>query len=168
MIFNELRAQAAPASGPDLFHIHGQNQYGEPATAPILEVMLSGGGAYAHRDGISVSGQRNITAGKAPNVEATEHLARAAVGLSHAGLVARGLGEEVQLQPLVESLKSGRVQADKRKYMESKNYYERLVEITYDAMMRGIELVGTSSPAAPPGSSHTLGCAVFAMGELGS
>ncbi|WP_158290088.1 hydantoinase B/oxoprolinase family protein [Ramlibacter sp. WS9] len=65
-------AQAAPASGPDLFHIHGLNQYGEPATAPILEVMLSGGGAYAHRDGITVSGQRNITAGKAPNVEATE------------------------------------------------------------------------------------------------
>lgn len=65
-------AQAAPASGPDLFHIHGKNQYGEPATAPILEVMLSGGGAYAHRDGINVSGQRNITAGKAPNVEATE------------------------------------------------------------------------------------------------
>ncbi|WJR75847.1 hydantoinase B/oxoprolinase family protein [Bradyrhizobium sp. NP1] len=65
-------AQAAPASGPDLFHIHGKNQYGEPATAPILEVMLSGGGAYSHRDGINVSGQRNITAGKAPNVEATE------------------------------------------------------------------------------------------------
>ena len=65
-------AQAAPASGPDLFHIHGRNQYGEPATAPILEVMLSGGGAYVHRDGINVSGQRNITAGKAPNVEATE------------------------------------------------------------------------------------------------
>ncbi|MDZ4086085.1 MAG: glutamate--cysteine ligase, partial [Tabrizicola sp.] len=40
-------------------------------------------------------------------------LARAAVGLSHAGLVARGLGEEVQLLPLVESLKTGRVQADK-------------------------------------------------------
>ena len=40
-------------------------------------------------------------------------LARAAVGLSHAGLVARGLGEEVQLLPLVESLKSGRVQADR-------------------------------------------------------
>lgn len=65
-------AQSAPASGPDLFHIHGKNQYGEPATAPILEVMLSGGGAYTHRDGINVSGQRNITAGRAPNVEATE------------------------------------------------------------------------------------------------
>ena len=35
------------------------------------------------------------------------------MGLSHAGLVARGLGEEVQLLPLVESLKSGRVQADR-------------------------------------------------------
>ena len=65
-------AQAAPASGPDLFHIHGRNQFGEPATAPILEVMLSGGGAYSHRDGINVSGQRNITAGRAPNVEPTE------------------------------------------------------------------------------------------------
>ena len=65
-------AQAAPASGPDLFHIHGFNQYGEPATAPILEVMLSGGGAYSHRDGINVAGQRNITAGRAPNVEPTE------------------------------------------------------------------------------------------------
>ncbi|MPS25511.1 hydantoinase B/oxoprolinase family protein [Pigmentiphaga sp.] len=65
-------AQSSPASGPDLFHIHGRNQYGEPATAPILEVMLSGGGAYAHRDGVSVSGQRNITAGRAPNVETTE------------------------------------------------------------------------------------------------
>jgi glutamate--cysteine ligase len=40
-------------------------------------------------------------------------LARAAVGLSHAGLVARGLGEEVQLQPLVESVKTGQVQADR-------------------------------------------------------
>ena len=40
-------------------------------------------------------------------------LARAAVGLSHAGLVARGLGEERHLAPLVESLKSGKVQADR-------------------------------------------------------
>lgn len=39
-------------------------------------------------------------------------LARAAVDLAHAGLAARGLGEEAQLAPLVESLKTGRVQAD--------------------------------------------------------
>jgi glutamate--cysteine ligase len=40
-------------------------------------------------------------------------LARAAVGLSHAGLAARGLGEEQYLAPLVTSLKAGRVQADR-------------------------------------------------------
>jgi glutamate--cysteine ligase len=40
-------------------------------------------------------------------------LARAAVGLSHAGLAARGLGEEQYLAPLVASLKAGRVQADR-------------------------------------------------------
>jgi glutamate--cysteine ligase len=40
-------------------------------------------------------------------------LARAALGLSHAGLVARGLGEEAYLAPLAESLKSGLSQADR-------------------------------------------------------
>jgi len=40
-------------------------------------------------------------------------LARAAVGLSHAGLVARGKGEEAWLEPLVESLKTGSTQADR-------------------------------------------------------
>ena len=40
-------------------------------------------------------------------------LARAAVALSHAGLVARGLGEEAQLAPLVASVASGQVQADR-------------------------------------------------------
>ena len=40
-------------------------------------------------------------------------LARAAVGLSQAGLQARGLGEEAYLQPLVLSLKSGTTQADR-------------------------------------------------------
>lgn len=40
-------------------------------------------------------------------------LARAAVGLSHAGLAARGLGEEATLAPLVDSLERGRVQADR-------------------------------------------------------
>jgi glutamate--cysteine ligase len=40
-------------------------------------------------------------------------LARAAVGLSHAGLVARGQGEERALEPLVESLKTGVTQADR-------------------------------------------------------
>ena len=40
-------------------------------------------------------------------------LARAAVGLSHAGLAARGLGEEGFLAPLVQSLARGQVQADR-------------------------------------------------------
>ena len=40
-------------------------------------------------------------------------LARAAVGLSQAGLQARGLGEEATLAPLVASLASEKVQADR-------------------------------------------------------
>ena len=40
-------------------------------------------------------------------------LARAAVGLSHAGLVARGQGEEAFLAPVVDSLKTGITQADR-------------------------------------------------------
>jgi glutamate--cysteine ligase len=45
-------------------------------------------------------------------------LARAAVGLSHAGLAGRGLDEEKFLKPVVQSLKSGTTQADTwlRKY----------------------------------------------------
>ncbi len=40
-------------------------------------------------------------------------LARAAVGLSHAGLAARGQGEETHLAPLVETIKTGKTQADR-------------------------------------------------------
>jgi glutamate--cysteine ligase len=40
-------------------------------------------------------------------------LARATVGLSHAGLVARGKGEETHLAPLVETIKTGKTQADR-------------------------------------------------------
>ncbi len=50
--------------------------------------------------------------GEAGNIKLID-LARAAVGLSHAGLVGRGLGEEVYLAPLVHSLKSGTSQADR-------------------------------------------------------
>tara|TARA_R110002096_G_scaffold47539_66_gene126965 strand:+ start:4600 stop:5946 length:1347 start_codon:yes stop_codon:yes gene_type:complete len=39
-------------------------------------------------------------------------LARASVGLSHAGLAARGRGEEAYLAPLVDSLETGGTQAD--------------------------------------------------------
>jgi glutamate--cysteine ligase len=64
------------------------------------------------REGLRVAASVSALAGEAGGVKLID-LARAAVGLSHAGLVARGLGEEVQLQPLVESLKTGRTQADR-------------------------------------------------------
>jgi N-methylhydantoinase B len=67
-------SQASPAAGPDLFNVHGRNQYGEPATGVFLDQTMSGGGAYCHRDGITAQGQRNITAGKTPNVESLELL----------------------------------------------------------------------------------------------
>ncbi|MFN3281824.1 MAG: glutamate--cysteine ligase [Tabrizicola sp.] len=64
------------------------------------------------REGLRVAASVAALRGEAGGVRLLD-LARAAVGLSHAGLVARGLGEEVQLAPLVESLKTGRVQADR-------------------------------------------------------
>ncbi len=67
-------SQAAPASGPDLFNVSGRNQYQEPTGGVFLDQTMTGGGAYAHRDGITVQGQRNITAGKTPNVESLELL----------------------------------------------------------------------------------------------
>ena len=65
-------AQAAPAGAPDLFNVAGLNQYGEPAAAVFLDQTMTGGGAYAHRDGLTVQGQRCIMAGKTPNVESLE------------------------------------------------------------------------------------------------
>ncbi|MBA3910014.1 MAG: glutamate--cysteine ligase [Rhodobacter sp.] len=64
------------------------------------------------REGLRVAASVSALQGEAGGVKLID-LARAAVGLSHAGLAARGFGEEVQLQPLVESLNTGRVQADK-------------------------------------------------------
>lgn len=67
-----VEAQAAPSGGPDIFTVDGLNQHGEPATGVMLDQTMSGGGAYAHRDGLSPQGHRNIIAGKAPNVESLE------------------------------------------------------------------------------------------------
>jgi glutamate--cysteine ligase len=64
------------------------------------------------REGLRVAASVSALQGEANGVKLAD-LARAAVGLSHAGLVARGLGEERYLEPLVASLKSGRVQADR-------------------------------------------------------
>jgi len=64
------------------------------------------------REALRVAASVSALQGQAGGVKLLD-LARAAVGLSHAGLVARGLGEEAQLRPLVESLQTGTVQADK-------------------------------------------------------
>ncbi|MFN6925418.1 MAG: glutamate--cysteine ligase [Tabrizicola sp.] len=64
------------------------------------------------REGLRVAASEQALAGEAGGVKLMD-LASAALGLSHAGLAARGLGEEAQLAPLVESLKTGKVQADR-------------------------------------------------------
>jgi glutamate--cysteine ligase len=64
------------------------------------------------REGLRVAASEQALAGGAGDVRLVD-LARAAVGLAHAGLAARGHGEEVHLAPLVESLKTGKVQADR-------------------------------------------------------
>ena len=64
------------------------------------------------REGLRVAASVSALQGEANGVKLAD-LARAAVGLSHAGLAARGLGEEQYLAPLVASLRAGRVQADR-------------------------------------------------------
>lgn len=64
------------------------------------------------RQGLRVAASVSALEGEANGVRLVD-LARAAVGLSHAGLAARGLGEEVFLAPLMHSLATGQVQADK-------------------------------------------------------
>ncbi len=65
----------------------------------------------ATREGLRVAASVAGLQGTAEGVRLMD-LARAAVGLSHAGLAARGLGEEAWLAPLVDSLKTGKTQAD--------------------------------------------------------
>ena len=64
------------------------------------------------REGLRVAASVAGLQGEAGGVKILD-LAQAAVGLSHAGLAARGLGEEVYLAPLVQSVKSGTTQADR-------------------------------------------------------
>lgn len=64
------------------------------------------------RQGLRIAASVSALAGEAGGVKLID-LARAAVGLAHAGLVERGLGEEAWLRPLVQSLKTGKVQADR-------------------------------------------------------
>ena len=64
------------------------------------------------REGLRVGASVSALQAEAGGVKLSD-LARAAVGLSHAGLAARGHGEEAYLSPLVESLKTGATQADR-------------------------------------------------------
>lgn len=64
------------------------------------------------REGLRVEASVKALQAEANGIKLLD-LARAAVGLSHAGLAARGLGEEQYLKPLVHSLKSGTTQADR-------------------------------------------------------
>lgn len=64
------------------------------------------------REGLRVAASVSALQGESGGVRLLD-LARAAVGLSHAGLSGRRFGEEKLLAPLVESLKTGKVQADR-------------------------------------------------------
>ena len=64
------------------------------------------------REGLRVAASVSALRGEAGGIKVID-LARAAVSLSQAGLAARGLGEEAHLAPLVESLATGDVQADR-------------------------------------------------------
>jgi glutamate--cysteine ligase len=63
------------------------------------------------REGLRVAASVAGLQGSAGGVKLYD-LAKASVALSQAGLAARGLGEERHLAPLVESIASGKVQAD--------------------------------------------------------
>lgn len=64
------------------------------------------------REGLRVQASVAGLQGQAGGVKLHD-LARAAVALSHAGLAQRGLGEERHLAPMVASVASGEVQADR-------------------------------------------------------
>jgi glutamate--cysteine ligase len=64
------------------------------------------------RETLRVAASEKALQGEAAGVKLLD-LSRAAVALSQAGLKARGLGEEIYLTPLVQSLKSGTTQADR-------------------------------------------------------
>ena len=64
------------------------------------------------REGLRVAASVHALQGEAGGVKIID-LARAAVGLAQAGLLARGLGEERYLAPVVLSVTSGTTQADR-------------------------------------------------------
>jgi len=65
-------SQAAPAGGPDVFVLGGQNHQGEHMTNVMLDCLATGGGAYTHRDGTWTQGQHNIERQMISNLEPLE------------------------------------------------------------------------------------------------
>jgi len=68
-------AQSSPNGGPDHLGLHGLNQHGEFFHSAILDMIYVGGGAYAHRDGLSPQGHRHMPALRLQNVESNEQVA---------------------------------------------------------------------------------------------
>jgi glutamate--cysteine ligase len=83
------------------------------------------------REGLRVAASVSGLQGEAGGVKIID-LARAAVGLSHMGLKGRGLGEERLLAPLMQSLATGKTQADRFLDLYNGAWGHRLAPI-YDA-----------------------------------
>ncbi|HZR97506.1 MAG TPA: hydantoinase B/oxoprolinase family protein [Chloroflexota bacterium] len=66
-------AQSSPAGRPGGgFRMVGVNNHGERFTAPTLDNLATGAGAYCHHDGVAAQGQHNIERTTISNVEALE------------------------------------------------------------------------------------------------
>ena len=107
------------ASVPELLTLQGHKVASFPGGREALEALdadaawdLVKGFDAETRQGLRVAASVSALQGEAGGVKLLD-LARAAVALSQAGLAARGHGEERLLAPLMESLASGRVQADR-------------------------------------------------------
>lgn len=65
-------AQASPCGRPGSLGFTGLNQHGEPYFGRTYDTLASGGGAYAHHDGVSTQGHHGIERCRVSNVEALE------------------------------------------------------------------------------------------------
>jgi N-methylhydantoinase B len=65
-------AQAVPAGGPDICMFAGVNNEGERFTQVMLDILATGGGAYADHDGVWTQGQHDIERQTIANAETNE------------------------------------------------------------------------------------------------
>jgi len=84
--------------------------YDQPALDAAWDLVK--GLDAATREGLRVAASQHGLQAEAGEIRLID-LARAAVGLSHAGLAARGLGEAAYLAPLVQNLAQEATQADR-------------------------------------------------------